>query len=329
MSVEHQDLISLLKSQIPVNKKLIVAVSGGVDSTALLLGLSQIREEYSLSLIVAHINHRLRDEAEVEERFVASLAKHLGLSFELKVCSSPPQVNIESWGRAERYGFLNGLREKHQADYIVTAHHSEDLVETLLIKLLQNRELNVMQVRDDDRQLLRPLIGLRKDSLKFFLASNKQDYHEDYSNTDSKFLRNRIRHQLSPFLADLMGTDTTMILEKQAKVVHELNSLADFEVSREIKDLEQVNFGDSFSSDHINAVLALSDRSWLLGFKAIDRIFLPAFGFYLGHKIASRVLWVFRQTEKSVNLPGDTCLIWDRGRLFLRKQSLCSSAKKC
>lgn len=188
---------------------LIVAVSGGADSVALLDLLATL-PDYPLRLVVAHLNHLLRGpESDADERFVAELATRYKLPCEIRrvdVRSLAVQhrLSLEEAGRKARYDFFEELRQRHQAAAIAVAHHADDQAETLLLRLLRGAGtsgLSAMAHRTG-QAVIRPLLGLRRDELRCHLARRGITFREDASNQDRSFLRNRIRHELLPLLAD-------------------------------------------------------------------------------------------------------------------------------
>ena len=186
---------------------LIVAVSGGADSVALLDLLATL-PCYSFRLIVAHLNHLLRGlESDGDERFVAELAARYQLPCEIRrvdvrSLASQQHQSLEEAGREARYAFFHELRQRHQATAIAVAHHADDQAETLLMRLLRGAGtsgLSAMAHRSD-QAIIRPLLGLRRDQLRAHLTLHNIPFREDASNQDRSFLRNRIRHELLPLL---------------------------------------------------------------------------------------------------------------------------------
>jgi tRNA(Ile)-lysidine synthase len=186
----------------------IVAVSGGPDSIALLDVLALLSEEYRLKLFVAHLNHGLRPgPAEEEEAFVRQISRHYGLICESRKTdvaslSRQRRCSIEETARKERYLFLEEVRIQYHAGKIALGHHTRDQAETVLMNLLRGsgREgLRGMQhVRD--RIFIRPLLGVTPALISEYLSSRSLSYRTDLSNTDEHYLRNRIRQQLLPEL---------------------------------------------------------------------------------------------------------------------------------
>lgn len=187
---------------------LIVAVSGGADSVALLDILSSL-PCYSFRLVVAHLNHLLRgQESDEDEMFVRRLAQGYGLPFELsrvdvRSMAKNRRISLEEAGREARYSFFEELRTRHKADAIAVAHHADDQAETLLIRLLRGSGITGLSgmSADNGRMVVRPLLGITRKELRNWLDARGLAFREDSSNTDRSILRNRIRHELLPMLA--------------------------------------------------------------------------------------------------------------------------------
>jgi tRNA(Ile)-lysidine synthase len=188
--------------------RLLLALSGGTDSTALLLALVQFREE-GFELVAAHVNHRLRgEESDADQDFVRHLCAANGV--ELMVADGTLDEaalrdrGIEAAAREVRRGALERMREECGAAWIVTAHHQGDQAETVLMRLLTGRgsaRLGGIAPLTADG-FLRPLLDVPKAEIEAFLAGRGITPRHDRSNDDIRFLRNRVRHELLPLLRE-------------------------------------------------------------------------------------------------------------------------------
>ena len=187
---------------------LIVAVSGGPDSVALLRALILLSSEYQLHLTTAHLNHGLRGtEAEEEENFVRRISHTLGITcicktVDIRMLQIGKGRSLEEIGREERYRFLNETAEACGARKIATGHHRGDQAETVLINLIRGSGIaglkGIAPVRDD--RIIRPLLDVSRGEILEFLNREGFAYRVDSSNTDPIYLRNRIRNGLIPDL---------------------------------------------------------------------------------------------------------------------------------
>jgi tRNA(Ile)-lysidine synthase len=173
--------------------KYIVAVSGGVDSMALLHRLSK---DESLDLVIAHFNHGIRDGA-ADEELVKSAAAKLGIPLEVGYGRLGPKAS-EDRARQARYGFLNDVKQKHQADAIITAHHQDDLIETAIINLLRGSGHRGMYAISSNKDIVRPLLGFPKTEILAYAHKHQLAWNEDPTNTSRDYLRNLVRLDIMP-----------------------------------------------------------------------------------------------------------------------------------
>jgi tRNA(Ile)-lysidine synthase len=195
----------------PRDASLLLAVSGGADSTALLRALAAVApaRTWRLSLTVAHIHHGVRPEAGDDQRFVADLAAALGLPFASAALDPSTFVgNREAAMRRARYGKLLDLARAAGARYVVTAHHADDQLETVLLRIargagvrgLAGLRWNRPLQRGAGVRLLRPMLMVTGDEARAFLTAIGQPWREDASNADISRARARLRLEALPAL---------------------------------------------------------------------------------------------------------------------------------
>jgi tRNA(Ile)-lysidine synthase len=182
----------------------VVGLSGGPDSVALADALARLAPARRLRVVAAHLDHGLRPGSAEDARFCAELAARLGLAFR----SSTAHVRarrrgggLEAAGREARYAFLRATARDEGALAIAVAHTRDDQAETVLLRLLRgsgSRGLAAMRPRAGD--LIRPLLGVSRSEVMSYLAARALPWREDPSNADPAFLRNRVRHELLPYL---------------------------------------------------------------------------------------------------------------------------------
>ena len=185
----------------------VVAVSGGADSVALLDILTRLDEE-RLSLVVAHLNHGLRGAASDEdEAFVSRLAAGYGVPFVLHRAdvaglAKSSRLSLEEAGRAARYAFFAETAKSNGATSIALAHHLDDQAETVLIRLLRGAGGGGLSAMGSSSQeiLKRPLLQVSRADIERYLKGRGLDFRTDATNADTAILRNSIRHELIPFL---------------------------------------------------------------------------------------------------------------------------------
>ena len=185
-------------------EKLLVGLSGGADSVALMHML--LEEGAQVSAV--HVNHGLRgSESDGDEAFVRQLCEKLGVPLYL-YRADPPENPGEGWAREVRYGFFRQAMQASGADALVLAHHRDDQAETLLLHLLRGAGLNGLKgmafsAQVEGMRVLRPLLSLSRESLRAYLVQKGLPWREDASNADPRFLRNAIRHELLPLMEQL------------------------------------------------------------------------------------------------------------------------------
>jgi len=192
----------------------LAAVSGGVDSVALLRALAALKTGGEGRLYVGHFNHGLRGgESEEDERFVGELCRQLDLPCKVGHVAGGQAVTdsgdgLEAAARATRYEFLQQTAARLGARYVVTAHTADDQAETILHRIIRGTGIGGLAAMVRARPLgpaatlIRPLLEVRRSELKAYLSGLGQRYRSDSSNVDVRFTRNRIRHELLPLLAE-------------------------------------------------------------------------------------------------------------------------------
>ncbi len=189
--------------------KLVVGVSGGADSLVLLHCLKRILG--AETLLVAHVNHQLRPDADADAAFVAEIAEAWEISFLLRrvdVAQLATEQGVEEAGRNARYAFFAEMADVHGATAVSVAHNGDDQAETVLLHLLRGAGLAGLRgmqpvgrvPRNDDLLLLRPFLHTSRADIETYAQIHQLHPREDVSNQDTTYFRNQIRHDLIPFL---------------------------------------------------------------------------------------------------------------------------------
>jgi tRNA(Ile)-lysidine synthase len=226
---------------LSIGDRVLVAVSGGPDSVALLHVLCELRDEFSLHLEVAHLQHGIRGaDAEDDARFVAELAKQLALPFHLRKVDLPRlksdagKGNLEALARRERYQFFAALVDERKLSKVATAHTQDDQAETVLMWLLRGsgmRGLGGMEplhrMKTDGKgarggiTVIRPLLNVTKVEILDFLKAKQSAFRVDRTNRDTRLLRNWIRWELLPKLMARSGARFSARLARQAELLRD------------------------------------------------------------------------------------------------------------
>ncbi len=190
-------------SRIKESDTVIAAISGGADSIFLLHFLKQL----DCNLIVAHLNHQIRKEANSDEEFVEQMAaptKFESKRLNIEEISKKQKKGLEEIGRMERYKFFNKLAQKYQAKFITTAHHADDNLETIILNLSRGASLEGLAgMQELEGNLFRPLLEVSKKQILSYLASNNIPHKEDHTNNDKNYSRNFVRLEIIPKLKEL------------------------------------------------------------------------------------------------------------------------------
>ena len=241
--------------------RILVAVSGGPDSVALVHLLHELREEFQLHVEVGHLQHGIRGaEAKEDARFVAALAENLALPFHLKEVDLPRmrsqagKGNLEALAREERYRFFAEVVSERELHKVATAHTEDDQAETVLLWLLRGTGMKGLGgmsplhrrriVAGDTTNTLivvRPLLEVSKSEILSYLEQRKIAYRIDRSNQDILLLRNWIRLELLPKIQQRAGGDFSARLSHLASLFRDENSLLDELARKSYESMDKEN----------------------------------------------------------------------------------------
>ena len=217
------NIINSVKNNIVENSlvkkwdKIVVAVSGGPDSMCLLDTLYRLKDELEFSILVAHVNHGIRIESDLEKEYVEKYCKERNISFfYLKVdvpkLSKEKKISEETCGRMVRYDFFEKVRQENNADLIAVAHNLNDNIETILLNQIRGCGLKGLIGMDFKfNNIIRPLLTIEKKDILVY--NNELELHPcfDKTNEEDIYLRNKIRLQLIPYLKELNPNFVTNI----------------------------------------------------------------------------------------------------------------------
>lgn len=218
---------------------IVVGCSAGPDSMALIDMLLGIREKYSLNLIVAHVNHNLRKQSVQEEEYLRNYCEKKKVMFECMMITEYGDDNFHNEARNIRYDFFEKVVYKYHANYLMTAHHGDDLVETVLMRITRGSNLNGYSgfkkiVDKGEYKIVRPLLSYTKQELEDYDKKNHIMYYIDDSNAKDKYTRNRYRKYVLPFLKE---EDCNIHLKylKFSTVLNEANQFIEHERDKALK----------------------------------------------------------------------------------------------
>ncbi len=330
------DLVyDFLENKIKLTKEdsIVVGVSAGPDSMCLLYLLLELQKKIGYKIIVAHINHQKREESKEEESFLKEYCLNHNCSFESMRIEKYGTGNFHKEAREIRYKFYQDLINKYQAAYLMTAHHGDDLIETILMRLVRGSTLSGYKgisliTNMDNYFIVRPLLYVTKEEIENFNKANNIPYRIDQSNFSNKYTRNRYRHNVLPFLKEenknvhlkflkfsAMLTECDNYIEKvlnnaynniyqDAKLDISLFKEEDIFLQKMLLEKILLNFYDDLSfveSKHIDILLNLIRKN-----KSGSKISLP-----LG--IIAKIDYGYFLLEKSNNLDSNYCYLLEDG----------------
>lgn len=239
----------LKKLQIFLKKTdtVILGLSGGPDSIFLL----EILKKLPVKIVAAHLNHNLRKESDKDQEFVKKLhSPTVTKTRKIAEISRKNKTGIEETGRKIRYDFFQNLAEKYQAKYILTAHHADDNLETIIHNFTRGSTLKGLTgIREISGQLLRPLLEITKEEILSYLKSKKIRYLKDKSNNSTIYKRNEIRKNIIPKLKNL-NPNLAKLTAKNTKNLREIDDFIEKTAQNWVKTNPRLN-AKTFRTLHI------------------------------------------------------------------------------
>ena len=261
-------------------KKLLLAVSGGIDSMVLL----HLFHKLEFDVTVAHCNFSLRDaESDADEDFVRTTCEALKIpyyiqKFDTKQFASDYKLSIQLTARKLRYDWFSELLSEQKLDYVLTAHHLDDEIETFLIHLTRGTGLEGLTgIPEKNENVIRPLLKFSREEIVIFAKENNIQWHEDSSNASNKYLRNKLRHNVIPILKELNPSlmhsfkNTLENLKQSQALVDDASRIVYRKVVQEEEHQMKINISALKQFNNYKAYLF----QWLkpLGFSAWDDIY--------------------------------------------------------
>lgn len=227
------------------NQKIVIAVSGGPDSMCLLDLVLKSKE--NTTIIVAHVNHKLRKESDDEAKMVEDICKKNNIIYE---CTSIDfyKGNTENYAREKRYTFFKKLIKKYNAKYLLTAHHGDDLMETIIMRLIDGKNISELTgfskiTKYDSYIIYRPLISITKEEILSYCKNNNITFCTDQSNFKDEYKRNRIRKYIIP----QFKKENKNVHKNFLKFSESLKNLEE-ELTNQIPDLNEIDI-DYFNTN--------------------------------------------------------------------------------
>ncbi len=319
--LKFQNLLEQMLHQ-PQQKTYLLAVSGGVDSMV----LADLFQVSGFNFHIAHINYHLRNEdSNLDQKLVSDFCKQHQIPFHLYDVSqkdNQPENSIQNWARELRYRFFREIQEKENLDFLVTAHHLNDQLETFIINLSKASGIRGLSgIPQNENGIIRPLLDFSKDEIYEFAKENQIDFREDKSNQKTDYLRNKIRHKIIPEL-EKINPD---FLSNFSKSIHYINQAKDFinqlvdekiEILKITSDENQIIIDkQTFSQESELIQYEILKRFGFNDYKEMQKVLTAQTGssFYNSEfeLIINRHELIFRQKSKVGNQKSEDSIILD------------------
>lgn len=241
-----------MENQYPkvFDSKILVAISGGIDSVVLAYLCKQIKLDFAL----AHCNFGLRDsESDADEGFVVELADHLGVEVFVKRFHTHEQaekqkVSVQMAARNLRYSWFNEIKQTQDFNFIFTGHQANDDLETFLINFIRGTGLDGLTgIPAKNEDIIRPMLAFSREEIKEYAENLKINWREDSSNRSKKYLRNKIRKEIIPILTELNPRMISSFQETRSHLAQSADLVGDYLAALFPKIAKEEDFGYSFN----------------------------------------------------------------------------------
>ena len=240
-------------------------------------------KELGYNVELAHCNFKLRGkESDEDEYFVRELANKYGVkyhvnSFETQKYASEQKISIQMAARDLRYKWFDELLAVNNLDFVITAHHKDDNVETFFINLIRGTGVNgLCGIKAKNKKIIRPLLEISRQEIESYLTKNKIKYRNDSSNSEVKYLRNKIRHQLMPLLKEMnpnieqIITNEIFVLDGVSKVFQEQMTAIKERLLVQKEGIYKLNISELIELQHLEVILFEILKPF--GFSEVDQI---------------------------------------------------------
>lgn len=229
---------------IEMNDKIVIGVSGGPDSICLLHVLYGLKEKLGIEIVVAHVNHMLRDVADLETEYVQKFCKKLGIQCYVKKAdilkiSKTQKKGTEEVGRQVRYDFFDEVAKKTNSNKIATAHNSNDRAETVILNILRGSGLSGLKGIEPirDNKYIRPLINTDRQDIENYCNDNKLEPKYDKTNNENIYTRNKVRNTVIPYIKKEFNPNIIKTINRLSSLATEENEYLQAITKQEFENL--------------------------------------------------------------------------------------------
>ena len=244
--------------------KLVLGVSGGPDSICMLEILNQLKEKLNFEIVVAHINHGIRENAILDEKYVEEYCKKLDVEYyvlkvKLKELSKEKKMGLEEAGRKVRYDFFDTILEKTKSNKIAIAHNKNDRVETIILNILRGSgSLGLKGIEPKNGKYIRPIIEIERSEVEDFCLKNNINPRIDESNFENEFSRNRVRNVVIPYIKEEFNPNIVETIIRMSDIISEENEFLEEEIYKQYNNIliEEINLAkDVYNNDEESTII--------------------------------------------------------------------------
>lgn len=222
---------------IQPNDKLVLAVSGGPDSLAMLDILNDLKTEMKIDFVVAHVNHMIREEAEADEKFVEQFCKKINMPFfakriDITKIANTKKIGLEEAGREERYKFFDQVMEQTNANKVAIAHNKNDKIETIIMNVLRGSGISGLKGIEPikKQKYIRPLIECERKEIEEYCQQKNLMPRIDKTNFDNHYTRNKIRNVVIPYIKSEFNPNIISTIDRLSDLVKEEDEYIEHQV---------------------------------------------------------------------------------------------------
>ena len=234
-------------SMIENGEKVVLAVSGGPDSICMLDILNDIKNDETIDInfeiVVAHVNHMIRKEAEEDEKYVKKYCEEKQIEFysksiDVQKMANNNKIGVEEAGRKARYDFFDEILEKTNAQKVAIAHNKNDKVETVLMHILRGSGINGLKGIEAKRgKYIRPLIECERNEIEEYCDNKKLQPRIDKTNFENEYTRNKVRNLLIPYIQKEFNPNLIKTIDRLSNLVAEEENYMDKQVEKAYKEM--------------------------------------------------------------------------------------------
>jgi len=241
-----ENILKIWKEEklIQTGDKIVIGVSGGPDSMCLLDLLQKCRKELEIEIVVAHVNHQIRAEANIDEEYVLEYCNKYQIPVYIKNIditkkAQQEKTGLEETGRIERYNFFEEVLKREKANKIATAHNQNDVAETILMNIFRGSGTNGLKSIEKNRnnKYIRPILNIERKIIEQYCQKYKLDPRIDSTNQNNTYTRNKIRNIVIPYIQKELNPNIIQTLNRLSEIATEETKYIEKQANRIFKQI--------------------------------------------------------------------------------------------